>query len=370
MDDYNILDELFNAINLESRNIVPANIMVIGKTGVGKSTLINNIFRGNFAETGVGRSVTNHLKKITKEGVPINLYDSRGLELDLEVQEKVRLDINTEIDRINRNRDINAEDLIHVVWYCINATSNRIEEFEIEWIRELSEKVPVMVVLTQSYIDNAKELEKYIDNLNLNIRGIQRVLAEPVKFGDIELPRFGLEDLVGKTYQILPQGIKRAFNNAQKVDIEKKVDESTKWAMGYITASFGVGFTPIPFSDAAILVPEQVAMLAHITTIFGVNVDKDLLVAVASGVAGVAGATVIGKTFVSNLLKFIPGVGTIVGGVISGSTASLLTTALAFSYIEVMKVVVTNQYEGKITKNEEISEMMYSELKKYFKNKG
>ncbi len=272
--------------------------------------------------------------------------------MDLEVQEKVRLDINTEIDRINRNRDINAEDLIHVVWYCINATSNRIEEFEIEWIRELSEKVPVMVVLTQSYIDNAKELEKYIDNLNLNIRGgIQRVLAEPVKFGDIELPRFGLEDLVGKTYQILPQGgIKRAFNNAQKVDIEKKVDESTKWAMGYITASFGgVGFTPIPFSDAAILVPEQVAMLAHITTIFGgVNVDKDLLVAVASG--GVAGATVIGKTFVSNLLKFIPGVGTIVGGVISGSTASLLTTALAFSYIEVMKVVVTNQYEGKITK--------------------
>ncbi len=269
--------------------------------------------------------------------------------MDLEVQEKVRLDINTEIDRINRNRDINAEDLIHVVWYCINATSNRIEEFEIEWIRELSEKVPVMVVLTQSYIDNAKELEKYIDNLNLNIRGgIQRVLAEPVKFGDIELPRFGLEDLVGKTYQILPQGIKRAFNNAQKVDIEKKVDESTKWAMGYITASFGVGFTPIPFSDAAILVPEQVAMLAHITTIFGgVNVDKDLLVAVASGVAG---ATVIGKTFVSNLLKFIPGVGTIVGGVISGSTASLLTTALAFSYIEVMKVVVTNQYEGKITK--------------------
>ncbi len=91
--------------------------------------------------------------------------------MDLEVQEKVRLDINTEIDRINRNRDINAEDLIHVVWYCINATSNRIEEFEIEWIRELSEKVPVMVVLTQSYIDNAKELEKYIDNLNLNIRG-------------------------------------------------------------------------------------------------------------------------------------------------------------------------------------------------------
>ena len=54
------------------------------------------------------------------------------------------------------------------------------------------------------------------------------------------------------------------------------------------------------------------------------------------------------------------------GGLISGVTASLLTTALAFSYIEVMKKVVTNQYEGKVTRDEEISEMMYNELKKHF----
>lgn len=369
MEDYNFVNELFNKINLESKNIIPANIMLIGKTGVGKSTLINNIFREDLAGTGIGKPVTQHLKKITKEGIPINLYDSRGLELDLEVQKKVRLDINEEIDRINKNKDINAENLIHIVWYCINATSNRIEDFEIEWIKELSEKVPVLIVLTQSYVDNAKELEKYIDNLNLNIKGIQRVLSEPIKFGNYELPRFGLEDLVEKTYQVLPQGIRRAFNNAQKVDIKKKTDESTKWALGYIATSFGVGFTPIPFSDAAILIPEQVSMLAHITTIFGVKVDKELLFAIASGVGGVAGATIVGKTMVANLLKFIPGAGTIIGGAISGTTASLLTTALVFSYIEVMKIVVTNQYEGKVTKNEEISEMMFNELKKHLKSK-
>ena len=51
---------------------------------------------------------------------------------------------------------------------------------------------------------------------------MQRVLSEPIKFGNYELPRFGLEDLVEKTYQVLPQGIRRAFNNAQKVDIKRK----------------------------------------------------------------------------------------------------------------------------------------------------
>lgn len=369
MMEGNLVNELFNKILLEEKNIIPANIMLIGKTGVGKSTLINNIFRENLAETGVGKPVTEHLKRITKEGIPINLYDSRGLELDLDVQKEVRADITQEIDRINRSNDINADHLIHAVWYCINATSNRIEEFEIEWIKELGDKVPVIIVLTQSLSDNAKELENYIDNLNLNIKGIQRILAAPIKFGDMEVPSFGLSELVEKTYQILPQGIRRAFNNAQKVDIKRKVDASTKWALGYIATSFGVGFSPIPFSDATLLIPGQVGMLAHITTIFGVNVDKELLKAIVAGISGVAGATITGRMIVSNLFKLIPVVGTAVGGTISGTTASVLTTALAFSYIEVLKKVVTNQYAGKITRSEEISEMMYDELKRHFKDK-
>ena len=366
----NFVNDLFDKIKQETENIIPANIMLIGKTGAGKSILINNIFREKLAKTGIGKPVTQHLKKISKEGIPINLYDTMGIELDLEVQKRVKTEINEEIDRINRNKDIDAKNLIHIVWFCINAANNRIEDIEIEWIKELSEKLPVIIVLTQGYTDNAKDLEKTIDNLNLNIKGIQRVLAEPMKITDInyEVPRFGLEDLVEKTYQVLPQGIRRAFNNAQKVDIKKKADESTKWALGYITTSFGVGFTPIPFSDSAILVPEQIGMLAHITTIFGVKVDKDLLIAIVSGVGGVAGATIAGRTLVANLIKLIPGAGTLIGGAISGATASLLTTALAFSYIEVMKIVVTNQYEGKVTENEEISEMFYNELKKHLKS--
>ncbi|GAA0086314.1 hypothetical protein UT300007_27530 [Clostridium sp. CTA-7] len=170
MDNYNFINDLFNKINEENNKITPANIMLIGKTGVVKSTLINSIFRENLAKTGIGRPVTEHLKKITKEGVPINLYDSRGLELDKTIQEKVRNDIDTEIDRIHKSKDINSDDLIHIVWYCVNSLSNRIENFEIEWIKDLSEKVPVIIVLTQSFSDNSIELEKYIDNLNLNIR--------------------------------------------------------------------------------------------------------------------------------------------------------------------------------------------------------
>ena len=116
--------------------------------------------------------------------------------------------------------------------------------------------------------------------------------------------------------------------------------------------SFGEGFIPIPFSDAALLVPTQVAMIASITTIFGIEVSKGLLTSFVSSTTGSAGATILGKTIVANLLKLIPVAGTVAGGAISGSTAGLLTAALGEAYIKVMEKV----YKGELT-----SEDLYAE---------
>jgi predicted GTPase len=46
------------------------NIVIAGRTGVGKSTLINSIFQGRMADTGQGRPVTKETREITKEGIP------------------------------------------------------------------------------------------------------------------------------------------------------------------------------------------------------------------------------------------------------------------------------------------------------------
>lgn len=45
------------------------------------------------------------------------------------------------------------------------------------------------------------------------------------------------------------------------------------------------------------------------------------------------GGTVAGRAVVGALLKLIPGVGSVVGGIISGTTAAALTTSFGEAYI-------------------------------------
>ena len=49
--------QCMDSINSKIKNLKKLNIIIIGKSGVGKSTLINSLFRGNFAETGLGKPV-------------------------------------------------------------------------------------------------------------------------------------------------------------------------------------------------------------------------------------------------------------------------------------------------------------------------
>lgn len=130
-----------------------------------------------------------------------------------------------------------------------------------------------------------------------------------------------------------------------------------------VAGSFGEGFALIPFSDAALLVPTQVGMIAGITVIFGLDISKSFLTSFASTTIASAGAMVLGKVIVSNLLKLIPGAGTIAGGMISGTTAGLLTTALGEAYIKIMEMV----YKGEINKEKLCSAYGQKEMTRLFK---
>ena len=336
----NKFDELKDLINQAKNQFRRTNILVTGKTGVGKSTLLNAIFGEDLAETGSGKPCTENIKEYAKEGFPIHLVDTRGLEL---------ANFNTIADDLvheilNRRRSPNADDYIHIAWYCINYTSKRIEDAEFEFISKLSQEIPVIVILTQC-IDTNLVFFNQVQDLCFTSADTICVLALPFQCPLGTVDSFGLRELIEKTMEKIPEAQKNAFVAAQIVDLSLKEREAKKFVAGAATAAATAGATPIPFSDAAVLAPIQIGMLASISFCMGLEMTTAFLSTLVSSTAGVVGATYAGRSIVSGLLKLIPGAGSIVGGAISAATAATLTTTMGLSYIKTLKYMIQNNLE-------------------------
>ena len=344
MDTDKIAQEAINAIADKIKNLKTLNIIVAGKTGVGKSTLINSVFREKLAETGMGKPVTDHMRKISKKGVPLSIYDTRGFELGKEVQAEVKKEVVDTISKGLATQDINKA--IHCIWYCINTASNRIEPEEIEWLKELSKdnqitQVPIIVVLTQSFSKkNAAAMRQMLLDEKLDVIQVIPVLAEDYEIEDLGIAKaYGLDVLIKVMGEALPDELMDTLQNVQIVALDEKKRHAQAAVVTAALAAAGEGAAPIPFSDCALLVPTQLTMIASITVIFGFDVNKSIITALLSSTIGAGGATVLGKTVVSNLLKFIPGAGTVAGGDISAGTAGVITAALGEAYIGIMELV-------------------------------
>jgi len=157
-------------------------------------------------------------------------------------------------------------------------------------------------------------------------------MAEELDEG-IVLPAMGLSELVEATMEVVPHGLKRAFVAAQKVDIELKKTQSRVIVATAAASASAMGAVPIPFSDAAAIVPIQIGMLASISATFGLSIDQSFLSTLLGSILGGAGATFTGRVVVAGLLKMLPGAGSLVGGTIAAATAGAITTALGEAYI-------------------------------------
>ena len=349
-----IVQECISEIQNKIKNLTKLNIMVIGKSGVGKSTLINSLFRGNFAETGLGRPVTKEIRLIEKADFPLRIYDTPGFELSNAQQKEVKEEILDIIEKGFRAQDIN--EAVHCIWYCINVNGNRtFDESELSWLREFTQSptlgaVPVMVILTQACPKSkGLEMKALVEKENLHIAKVIPVLAKDMNFDDEYTAKaYGLETLIEVMSEALSPDLQDTLQNLQKVSLESKKKRAHAAVAAAVAAAFGEGAAPVPFMDAFMLVPTQISMIASITVIFGMDISKSLLTSFVSSVVGTAGATVFGRTIASNLLKALPGAGTIVGGTISGATAGLITTALGESYIKIMELF----YLGELKKED------------------
>lgn len=320
------------------------NLAVFGATGAGKSTLVNAVFGKDVADTGIGEPVTKGINYHRRDDGFLGIYDSEGFETG-SAGDQI-LDGLHSVVSARRSGPLDQQ--IHAAWYLVRWSDRRFEDAQAAFVKGLADMgLPVIIVLTQvprkgdASHPHAHELAEYIAGLNLPIRaGGQPILTNALKDEFTESPVFGLDQLLDATYDVVPEAAQAALTAAQRLDMERKKKAVKAIINQAVTVASGIGAVPIPFTDAALLVPNQVTMIARISAAYGLPPQRSRAMAIAGSLVLTGGATMAGRYVVTNLLKFIPG-GAIAGSAISATVAGSLTRAVGMAWARVCEYAIS-----------------------------
>jgi len=205
-------------INIDSFKIGYLSIIIIGRSGVGKSTLINSILKEYLAEEGTGDRTSTENCPYHNNKIPfLRLIDTVGIELNREYTPKKILENALKYLREQKSKEnLDYNNYIHCIWYCVSG--NSIEEKEIEIINNLKKEMsnlPLIVINTLKYEkeENSKIKQKIMEECN-NIKFTQ-LLARSTP--DKRCLSYGLDELIEITL--------KECNNASKGDSFNKMKE-------------------------------------------------------------------------------------------------------------------------------------------------
>lgn len=192
---------------MENNSFEAANVMLIGRTGVGKSSLLNYLVDREVCKTGCGKPVTQDFEKYVYEddnGFKINIFDSKGLEVQ---------DFNLSKETIKRfvQEKCTSNDIgkwLHTIFYCINVKRARLEEEEIKFIKSLSDGISqtIHIILTHCNNTDDKSVVEMTQRIRLELGNNVRVFGvnsveERTRVGIV--PQFGREEVLSGIFKTL-----------------------------------------------------------------------------------------------------------------------------------------------------------------------
>ena len=267
------------------------NIIVLGYSGVGKSTLINACMEANVAPARFGtEGTTKELKIYESEKLPFRLVDTVGFEpssISIPfVQSKA---IKSVENWIKKNTEAGRDDTkISLIWFCIDGTSGKLFPDVLnsfEKATRIWKTVPIIIVVTKSYSEPDKK--KNLDMINAafarnkslkeRVRAIVPVVAEPFVISEENntlAPVSGIIELMAKTNELMPEGREASEKDFYEYVLSKlknQADGVVGLASVFAAVVAGV---PILIPDGTILTAIETMEIRTISKIYGIKDDE------------------------------------------------------------------------------------------------
>ncbi|WP_298552874.1 GTPase [uncultured Parabacteroides sp.] len=339
------MDELWKNVNKSTPKL---KIVMAGKTGVGKSSVINAITDYYLCP------VAEDAKPCTKKNEEIIFATEMGDMIIVDVPGFGEAN-SPNIDNMDYMENINkiASDahLLIMVLACNDKALELEEKFLNKWNAEkLLSNIPVLIVINKIdcakpskeplppklNLDNpssAKEafIKSYLDYLSTIPVFSQYKYAKlifPFCAGEFQSdPKYGVDNIKKAINDRLPE-ILSLILDRNAISLEEKAKAIIKY---YAGAAAAICLQPIPLIDSFLIAPVQVGMIIHIGNIQGVKITKSI----AAGLLSTIGLGFAGNTVFLNLSSIFPFV------------KQLLGPAIAFSFTYTIGLIFNELIKNK-----------------------
>ncbi|KAF4956957.1 hypothetical protein FGADI_3369 [Fusarium gaditjirri] len=263
-------------MQLEASGVKAFRILVCGKTGVGKSTLINKVFGVEMTDESLSYDQGVHDINVAFESPKhpgLLIHDSRGWQAGSDTELEL-------IAKFLRHRAFQEDpaEALHVIWFCVDADVARIEEADkrtFATIAQYSHQVPVFVVGTKKDKLTGYRKMQYLEELmekTDDYKEAKRLAEEKAnavaeeQFAELrnqlsQIEHYkadgfcclskndeaGVKDLLSQTLDLIVDERVRLFCvAAQVVDVEQKINSAITECMRLGTHAIRTAAVPLP----------------------------------------------------------------------------------------------------------------------------
>jgi|GEM_PF-227364 len=392
----NLLGPAFEEIKKLIEDSRPPKMFLIGRSGHGKSSLINALANKHVAEVGDVKPTTYqsipYLIRFEESYSSWEIIDSRGLFestspeplsniTNENIEDNKKINENKHISSKNDIEQILTEEIIKykpdIIMHVISAPETRNISNDLDLVskmmaklnKTLGYKIPLIIVLTKvdtlenprhwplenfpAKVGILKEILDYTSDeilqisktpvdLNESIKGYQIDDSEDftaiIPVCSLEEDTWNIDTLTDFIGQKLPENAILEFAQAQK---RKKLLRklSSSLIIRFSSIAGIIGLSPLPISDIILLTPMQILLVTLIGGLSCRKLSKETFLEFlsASGITVASGFTF--RAIAHQFVKLIP----IAGSVISGTIASSGTYGIG-------KAAEAYFFEGKIKK--------------------